>query len=74
MMDLTDKVVLVSGGARGIGEAVARAIVAAGRKVVIGDVLDEGGGSLARHALEAHAGSSRSASHSQVPTSQAGHR
>ena len=47
MMDLTDKVVLVSGGARGIGAAVARATVAAGGKVVIGDVLDEDGRNLA---------------------------
>ena len=47
MMDLTDKVVLVSGGARGIGAAVARATVAAGGKVVIGDVLDEDGRGLA---------------------------
>ena len=47
MMDLTDKVVLVSGGARGIGAAVARATVAAGGKVVTGDVLDEDGRDLA---------------------------
>jgi 3alpha(or 20beta)-hydroxysteroid dehydrogenase len=47
MIDLTDKVVLVSGAARGIGAAVARATVAAGGKVVIGDALDADGRKLA---------------------------
>ncbi|MER5390832.1 glucose 1-dehydrogenase [Saccharopolyspora sp. NPDC002686] len=39
-MDLSNKVVIVTGGARGLGEAFARGIVAAGGKVMIGDVLE----------------------------------
>jgi 3alpha(or 20beta)-hydroxysteroid dehydrogenase len=42
------KVVLISGGARGQGEAEARALVAEGGKVVIGDVLEEQGTKLAK--------------------------
>lgn len=42
------KVVLVSGGARNIGGASARMLVAEGAQVVIGDVLDEEGAALAR--------------------------
>ncbi|MGN6161384.1 MAG: SDR family oxidoreductase [Marmoricola sp.] len=42
-----DKVVLISGGARNIGGASARALVAEGARVVIGDVLDEEGTALA---------------------------
>lgn len=42
------KVVLISGGARNIGGASARMLVAEGAKVVIGDVLDEEGAALAR--------------------------
>ncbi|WP_022887772.1 glucose 1-dehydrogenase [Agromyces italicus] len=45
--DLTGKVVLVTGGARGLGEAYARGIVAAGGKVVIGDLLDDDGVAVA---------------------------
>lgn len=41
------KVVLISGGARNIGGASARALVAEGAQVVIGDVLDEEGTALA---------------------------
>ena len=41
------KVVLISGGARNIGGASARALVAEGAKVVIGDLLDEEGAALA---------------------------
>ena len=40
------KVVLISGGARNIGEASARMLVAEGAKVVIGDLLDEEGTTL----------------------------
>lgn len=41
------KVALISGGARNIGGASARMLVAEGAKVVIGDLLDEEGGALA---------------------------
>ncbi|MFC5731436.1 MULTISPECIES: glucose 1-dehydrogenase [Nocardioides] len=41
------RVALVSGGARGIGAASARLLVAEGAKVVIGDLLDEEGSALA---------------------------
>ncbi len=41
------KVALISGGARGMGAADARALVAEGARVVIGDVLDEEGGKIA---------------------------
>ena len=44
---LEGKVALVSGGARGMGEAFARAMVAQGAKVVIGDLLDDEGEKLA---------------------------
>ena len=47
MARFDDKVVLVSGGARGQGAAEARLLVAQGAKVVIGDVLDNQGQSLA---------------------------
>lgn len=42
-MDLNNKVVIVTGGARGLGEAFARGIVSAGGRVVIADLLDEDG-------------------------------
>ena len=41
------KVFLLSGGARGLGEAQARQLVAEGARVVIGDVLEERGRKLA---------------------------
>lgn len=41
------KVALISGGARNIGEASARMLVAEGAKVVIGDLLDDEGAALA---------------------------
>ena len=40
--------VLVTGGARGLGESFVRALVAAGAKVAIGDVLHERGRALAQ--------------------------
>lgn len=42
-----DKVAIISGGARGMGAADARMLVAEGAKVVIGDILDEEGKTLA---------------------------
>ncbi|MBL7495576.1 glucose 1-dehydrogenase [Frankia sp. CNm7] len=44
---LDGKVVLVSGAARGQGEAEARLLVARGARVVLGDVLDEQGEAVA---------------------------
>jgi 3alpha(or 20beta)-hydroxysteroid dehydrogenase len=41
------KVTLISGGARGMGAAHARALVAEGGKVIVGDILDEEGKKLA---------------------------
>lgn len=47
MARVEGKVVLISGGARNIGGASARQLVAEGAKVVIGDLLDEEGAALA---------------------------
>lgn len=44
MTRLQNKVALISGGARGIGAAIAREFVAQGASVVITDILDEGQG------------------------------
>jgi 3alpha(or 20beta)-hydroxysteroid dehydrogenase len=46
-MGRVDKVVLISGGAQGMGAAHAKMLVAEGAKVVIGDILDEKGEALA---------------------------
>ena len=43
MNRLSGKIILISGGARGQGEAEARLFVAEGAKVVIGDVLEAQG-------------------------------
>ena len=51
---LTGKTAIISGGARGIGEATVRRFVAEGARVVIGDVLVE------RYALQAEATRMRS--------------
>ncbi|HEV7978466.1 SDR family oxidoreductase [Amycolatopsis sp.] len=47
MAELASKVALVTGGASGIGLACARAIVAEGGKVMIGDVSDDAGRAVA---------------------------
>src|SRR2546423_14989689 len=47
MGKLDGKVALISGAARGQGEAEARAFVAEGAKVVLGDVLDDLGKKVA---------------------------
>jgi 3alpha(or 20beta)-hydroxysteroid dehydrogenase len=41
------KIALISGGARGIGAASARALVAEGARVVLGDILDDEGKAVA---------------------------
>lgn len=47
MSRVDGKVALISGGARGLGAADARALLAEGARVVIGDVLDDAGKALA---------------------------
>ena len=47
MARLDGKVAIVTGGARGMGEATVRLFVEHGAKVVIGDILDEAGQALA---------------------------
>lgn len=47
MPRLTDKVILISGGARGQGAAEARLCVEEGARVIIGDVLESAGRQLA---------------------------
>lgn len=44
---LDGKVALISGGARGIGAAMAMRMTEEGARVIVGDVLDEDGGELA---------------------------
>src|SRR4051812_37651971 len=46
MNRVTGKVALISGGARGLGAAFARLLVAEGASVVIGDLLDDDGRQL----------------------------
>jgi NAD(P)-dependent dehydrogenase (short-subunit alcohol dehydrogenase family) len=46
-MNLTNHRILITGAARGLGEAFARAALKAGAKVVLTDVLDERGAALA---------------------------
>src|SRR5579883_2712340 len=46
-VSLAGKVAIITGGVHGIGGAEAAAFVAAGAKVVIGDILDGEGGALA---------------------------
>ena len=46
-INLAGRRVLVTGGARGLGEAFARALLAAGARVVISDVLHDRGAALA---------------------------
>ncbi len=55
MSRLDGKVLLITGGARGIGAAAAQAVVAAGAKVMVADVLDEPGRKTAASLGEAAA-------------------
>ena len=47
-MKLKDKVAVVTGGAQGIGEAIARAYAAEGARVVVADVATDKAEALAR--------------------------
>ena len=44
---VADKVAVVTGGARGMGEAMVRVLAAEGARVVVADVLDEPGRKVA---------------------------
>src|SRR6478736_8209059 len=48
MARLANKVAIVTGGARGMGEATVRLFIEHGAKVVIGDLLDKEGEALAQ--------------------------
>lgn len=50
-MSLAGKTAIVTGGARGIGEAIARTLAGAGARVVIGDVLEEEGAATVKSIL-----------------------
>ncbi|APE38070.1 oxidoreductase [Nocardia mangyaensis] len=53
-MDLTGRTALVTGGAQGLGEGMARALAQAGAKVVIADIKDDAGIELAEALGEGH--------------------
>ena len=61
------KVVLISGGAQGMGAAHAKMLIDEGAKVVIGDILDEKG-----EALAAELGDSAATSTSTSPKPTSG--
>ncbi|EOM75129.1 SDR family oxidoreductase [Rhodococcus rhodnii] len=47
VVDLSERVVVVTGGARGLGAAMAEVIVGAGGRVVVADLLDDDGAATA---------------------------
>lgn len=53
------KVAVITGGSRGIGKAVAEALVAQGIRVVIGDILDDDGHQTAQELNRQCAGDSQ---------------
>ena len=53
-LDLTGRKALVTGGAQGLGEGMARALAAAGAKVVVADLQDELGPKVAESLGEGH--------------------
>ncbi|ALE84451.1 SDR family NAD(P)-dependent oxidoreductase [Pseudonocardia sp. HH130629-09] len=53
-IDLTGRTVLVTGGAQGLGEGMARALADSGGRVVVADLQDEAGGTLAKSLGEQH--------------------
>src|SRR5690349_6002958 len=53
-LDLTGRKALVTGGAQGLGEGMARALAAAGAKVVIADLQDEVGAKIAESLGDGH--------------------
>jgi NAD(P)-dependent dehydrogenase (short-subunit alcohol dehydrogenase family) len=59
MQQLTNHKILITGAARGLGEAFARAALLAGARVVLTDVLDERGAALALELNAAFEGSAK---------------
>jgi len=48
MIDLRDRVILVTGGARGVGEAIVEGLAGQGARIVLGDLLVERGLAVAK--------------------------